>query len=60
MAHHDDRRGEVAAETSPTPPKKRSTVLPSGGRVTYEGHREVPESKQVWEIHLRLKQTPKL
>jgi hypothetical protein len=38
--------------------KARSSVLPSGARVTYGGHRELPESEQQWEIHLRPKPSP--
>jgi hypothetical protein len=39
-------------------PKELHSVLPSGARVTFEGHREVPESEQEWEIHLRPKHSP--
>jgi len=38
--------------------KELSVERPSGVRVRYEGHRELPESEQQWEIHLRPKPSP--
>ena len=36
-------------------PRTLSTVHPNGVRATYEGHLEIPESEQQWEIHLQPK-----
>ena len=37
---------------------EKITVTPNGCRVRYLGYYEVPESEQVWEIHLRPKRSP--
>jgi hypothetical protein len=43
---------------SPDTREEQSDAPPSDVWVTYHGHREVPESEQTWEIHLRPKQSP--
>jgi hypothetical protein len=64
MAHHVSPRDVVGPVSMTLSTRKskthkgRSTVLPSRARVTFEGHREVPESQQTWEIHLQPKHRP--
>jgi len=57
----DDERTDSASKDALASTSKsemhegQSRVLPSGVKVTYRGHREVPESEQTWEIHIQPK-----
>jgi hypothetical protein len=63
MVHHTSPRDVLGPVTVTSSTRRHehqelSVERPNGVPVTYEGHREVPESEQTWEIHLRPKRSP--